>query len=40
MVSDIIIIAGASLVLIGLLGLILRRRPRAASDSVDAEETQ
>jgi hypothetical protein len=40
MVSDIIIIAGASLFLIGLLGLIFRRRAKAPPASADPGETQ
>jgi hypothetical protein len=40
MVSDIIMIAGASLVLIGLLGLILRGRAKAVAGDADTEETR
>jgi LPXTG-motif cell wall-anchored protein len=40
MVSNALIIAGASLVLIGVLGLILRRRSKPEPADAETEETR
>jgi hypothetical protein len=40
MLSDLIIIAGLTCIFIGVLGLVLRQRPRAAPADADGEETQ